>query len=69
VRVIDILEAKAQLEELIDELAPGECFVIAKDGVPRVKVIKLTETEIAKICRSTRGTMPSSSRNKRQKRA
>jgi CRP-like cAMP-binding protein len=35
------------LEELIDELAPGEWFAIAVDGLPRVKAIALTDAEIA----------------------
>ena len=36
-RIIDILEAQANLEELIDELKPGEWFAISVDGKPKVK--------------------------------
>ena len=63
-RVIDILEAQARLEELIDELAPREWFAIAVDGVPKVKVIKLTEGEIAKLTRDA-GTKRIGGRKKR----
>ncbi len=34
-RVVDILEAQERLEELIDELAPGDWFAIAIGGEPR----------------------------------
>ena len=50
-RVVDILEAQERLEELIDELAPGEWFAIAVDGEPRVKVVALTEAEIEELSR------------------
>ena len=52
-RVIDIVEAQARLEELIDELGPGDWFAIAVDGVPRVKVIALTDAEIAKLTKNS----------------
>jgi sarcosine oxidase gamma subunit len=45
-RAIDIEEARANLEELIDALKPGEWFVISKGGIPRVKVRALTQEEI-----------------------
>jgi antitoxin (DNA-binding transcriptional repressor) of toxin-antitoxin stability system len=48
-RVIDILEAQANLEELIDELKPGEWFVISVDGKSRVKVIALTPEEFERL--------------------
>ena len=48
-RVIDILEAQANLEELIDELKPGEGFVISVDGKSRVKVIALTPEEFERL--------------------
>jgi antitoxin (DNA-binding transcriptional repressor) of toxin-antitoxin stability system len=51
VRVVDILEAQEKLEELIDELAPGESFAIAVNGKPRVKVVKLKEEEIEELLR------------------
>ena len=53
-RTVDILEAQARLEELIDELAPGEWFAIAVNGVASVKVIKLTEAEIAELTRNSK---------------
>ena len=52
-RVIDIVEAQARLEELVDGLAPGESLVIAVNGVPRAKVIALTEAKIAKLTQSS----------------
>ena len=45
-KIIDIREAQANLEQLIDDLGPGESFVIAVDGKPRVKVMRLTPDEI-----------------------
>jgi antitoxin (DNA-binding transcriptional repressor) of toxin-antitoxin stability system len=50
-KVVDIREARERLEELIDELAPGEWFVIAVDGKPRVKVVALTEAKIEELSR------------------
>ena len=50
-RVVDILEAQERLEELIDELAPGEWFEIAVDGEPRVRVVALTEEKIEELSR------------------
>jgi hypothetical protein len=48
-RIIDILEAQANLEQLIDELKPGESFAISVDGKPRVKVIALTPEEFERL--------------------
>ena len=48
-RIIDILEAQANLELLIDELKPGESFAISVDGKPRVKVIALTPEEFERL--------------------
>jgi antitoxin (DNA-binding transcriptional repressor) of toxin-antitoxin stability system len=48
-KIVDIQEAQAHLEELIDELRPGESFVIAVDGKPRVKVTALTPDEIRRL--------------------
>ncbi len=48
-KVVDILEAQESLEELIDELAPGEWFAIAVNGEPRVKVVALNEEEIEEL--------------------
>ena len=45
-RIVDLHEAQANLEQLIDELKPGESFAIAVGGVPRVRVIALTPEEI-----------------------
>jgi antitoxin (DNA-binding transcriptional repressor) of toxin-antitoxin stability system len=44
-RIIDIEEVRANLEQLIDELRPGECFAISVDGVPKVKVVALFPEE------------------------
>ncbi|MGO8935346.1 MAG: hypothetical protein ACLPLZ_03345 [Terracidiphilus sp.] len=52
-RVVEILEAQEKLEELIDELAPGESFAIAVNGEPRVKVVKLKEAKIEKLLRKS----------------
>ncbi len=48
-RIIDIHEAQANLEQLIDELKPGEWFAISVDGRPRVKVIALTPEEVERL--------------------
>jgi len=48
-RIIDLLEAQANLEELIDELKPGEWFAISVDGQPRVKVMALTPEEFEQL--------------------
>jgi antitoxin (DNA-binding transcriptional repressor) of toxin-antitoxin stability system len=48
-RIIDIQEAQANLEELIDELKPGEWFAISVDGKPKVKVIALTPEEFRQL--------------------
>jgi len=50
-RIIDLEEAQANLEQLIDELKPGEWFAISADGRPRVKVIALTQEEIERLTR------------------
>jgi antitoxin (DNA-binding transcriptional repressor) of toxin-antitoxin stability system len=48
-RAIDIVEAQANLEQLIDELKPGEWFVISVDGTPRVKVVALTPEAVERL--------------------
>ena len=48
-RVIDIEEARANLDELIDSLRPRERFAISVDGRPRVLVFALTKKEIKKL--------------------
>jgi prevent-host-death family protein len=40
-RIINIREAKAQLSRLVEKVARGEAFVIAKAGKPLVKVTAL----------------------------
>ncbi|TAL82953.1 MAG: type II toxin-antitoxin system prevent-host-death family antitoxin [Beijerinckiaceae bacterium] len=40
-RVINIHEAKTHLSRLVDQAAKGEAFVIAKAGMPLVKVMPL----------------------------
>jgi antitoxin (DNA-binding transcriptional repressor) of toxin-antitoxin stability system len=51
-RIIDIEEVRANLEELIDELKPGEWFAISVDGVPKVKVVALTPEEIERLSKA-----------------
>jgi antitoxin (DNA-binding transcriptional repressor) of toxin-antitoxin stability system len=46
-RVVDIREAEARLEDLINELAAGERFLISIDGVLMASLAALTEEEIA----------------------
>jgi antitoxin (DNA-binding transcriptional repressor) of toxin-antitoxin stability system len=48
-RIIDIFEAQANLEQLIDELGASESFLISVDGEPRVKVVGLTPEEIERL--------------------
>jgi antitoxin (DNA-binding transcriptional repressor) of toxin-antitoxin stability system len=50
-RIIDIQEAQANLEQLIDELKPGEWFAISVDGKPVVKVIARTPEEFERLNR------------------
>lgn len=47
IRIVDIREAEARLEDLINELAPGERFLISVDGVLMASLAALTEDEIA----------------------
>ncbi|WP_420239066.1 hypothetical protein ACOBR2_05610 [Telmatobacter bradus] len=46
-RIVDIREAEARLEDLINELAPGERFLVSVDGVLMASLTALTEDEIA----------------------
>ncbi|HBN9860905.1 type II toxin-antitoxin system Phd/YefM family antitoxin [Pseudomonas aeruginosa] len=39
----DIAEVEARFDELVDEAAQGEAFVITKAGVPLAKVLPLDE--------------------------
>lgn len=38
---IDIRDAEAQLDEFVERAARGEVFVIAKDGKPLVKMMRV----------------------------
>ncbi len=40
-RIIDIEEVRANLEQLINEVKPGEWFAVSVDGKPKVKVAAL----------------------------
>jgi antitoxin (DNA-binding transcriptional repressor) of toxin-antitoxin stability system len=44
-RTIDIEEVRKNLEELIDDLKPGQRFAISVDGTPRVQVVALGDGE------------------------
>lgn len=48
-RIIDIREVQANLEQLIVEIKPGEMFVISVDGKPKAKVVGLTAEEIERV--------------------
>jgi len=39
--IVNILEAKTHLSELVDQAVKGETFIIAKAGTPLVKVTAL----------------------------
>ena len=52
--VIDVEDARANLEELIDGLKPGEGFIISVNGTAKVKVIALTPGEIRKLNKKAR---------------
>ncbi|MDK3022040.1 type II toxin-antitoxin system prevent-host-death family antitoxin [Cupriavidus taiwanensis] len=41
-RIIDIKDAKKHLSRLVEEAANGDPFIIAKAGVPLVKVVAFT---------------------------
>ena len=51
-RVIDVQEAQANLEQLVDELGPGESFLISVDGKPQVNVVGLTPEEIERMAKA-----------------
>jgi antitoxin (DNA-binding transcriptional repressor) of toxin-antitoxin stability system len=43
------METQENLEQLIDELEPGEWFIISVEGKPKVKVVALTDEEIERL--------------------
>jgi antitoxin (DNA-binding transcriptional repressor) of toxin-antitoxin stability system len=45
-RTVDIQEAQEELEELIDDLKPGDWFEISVDGRARVRVLALSGEEL-----------------------
>jgi prevent-host-death family protein len=51
VKTINIHEAKTHLSRLVDQVASGEPFVIAKAGKPLVKVIALGAPEAGQVKR------------------
>ena len=44
-RTFNIHEGKTHLSRLLDEAGNGEPFVIAKAGKPKVKVVRIDESE------------------------
>ena len=48
---VNIHEAKTHLSKLVDQAANGEAFVIAKAGMPMVKVVPLDSTDIGVVRR------------------
>lgn len=48
---VNIHDAKTRLSRLVEKVARGESFIIAKAGKPMVKVIPLGETEMGTINR------------------
>ena len=40
-RILNLYEAKSQLSALVEEAAAGEEIVIAKNGVPRARLVPL----------------------------
>jgi len=61
-RIIDIEEVKANLEELIDSLKPWEWFAISVDGVPKVKVVALFPEESERFVQDTKPDVRSGSK-------
>jgi prevent-host-death family protein len=61
-RTINIHEAKTHLSRLVDQVAAGEPFIIAKAGKPMVKVVPLdapASTEIRRLgFMEGQGTVP-----------
>ena len=51
-RIIDIEEVRVHLEQLIDELKPGECFAVSVDGMPKVKAVALHPNEIEQLAKA-----------------
>ena len=50
-RIVNIHEAKTHLSRLIEQAAQGESFIIAKAGMPRVKVSPLDSPIGNQVCR------------------
>jgi antitoxin (DNA-binding transcriptional repressor) of toxin-antitoxin stability system len=48
-QILDIKYVRANLGKLIDALAPREWFIIAVNGVPKVKVVGLTDAQRKKL--------------------
>jgi antitoxin (DNA-binding transcriptional repressor) of toxin-antitoxin stability system len=46
---IDIEEVRKHLEQLVEEIKPGERFSISVDRVPRVQAVALTPEEFAML--------------------
>jgi prevent-host-death family protein len=61
-RTINIHEAKTHLSRLVDQVAAGEPFIIAKAGKPMAKVVPLdapTNTEMRRLgFMAGQGTVP-----------
>lgn len=50
-QTVNIHEAKTHLSRLLEQVVNGEPFIIAKAGVPMVKVVALSAPEQSKIKR------------------
>ncbi len=48
---VNIHDAKTQLSRLVDRAAQGETFIIAKAGIPMVKVVPLGPADLKTSCR------------------
>jgi prevent-host-death family protein len=46
-QTVNIHEAKTHLSRLVDEASKGKVFIIAKAGKPMVKVLPVSEGELA----------------------
>jgi prevent-host-death family protein len=48
-QIINIHEAKTHLSRLVEQVASGESFVIAKRGKPMVKLVPLDASETSQL--------------------
>jgi hypothetical protein len=61
-RVVDIEDFRANMEELIEGLKPGDSFLLSVEGIPKVQVIALTDADRERLCKKRKPNPPGSGR-------